>query len=648
MRIIVSILFFVTSIALHAQCDTTGVLLELQATTNIQGLLFGDNRCVVQAKVGSPLYISNDSLLIDTAGLGGAAREANNGVSDNEAGGKYRLGNRYMNGSDAPFTMDRKVNISDNSLYFGDNTDSTLLVLFGLDGRVGIKTTSASRTLHVNGEVRITDLDTDAPTVIVGADADGDLSQITVGTGLSLSGGVLSTSGGGNYDTFRDDGVDETGRSAANFVSSATVDFVLTDDAGNNETEIQATVPDNSIGSAKIPDNAIGTTEIAADAVGDSDLRNSAALSVIGRSANSVGDPADITAGTDNHVLRRSGTSLGFGTVATGGIADDAVTYAKLQNVVANNVLLGNDNGANQNAQELSVAEVYTMLGITGVANRFALFTGANTIGSDAAFTFDGVNDRMTITGTAAGVGVGILNINTGAIAGATEFLRASGNINGNMVNTIINTNNTNAANNTILQLASGGAASGDAVIQFTVNGVITHAIGIDNTDDRFKITPNAAAPGANVNMGVIVRDNSGTGNVGINKDFPNLPLDGLGIARFELWEGTGNEWQAADVAFGAGAGTGPSISTIVGLGNAVRITFSTGTTPTADGDVLIIAYPFLFTTTSIVTFSARDSDAADTNFYISAEDNAGCTLKVKGTLAASTTYAVNLHFWGY
>lgn len=59
----------------------------------------------------------------------------------------------------------------------------------------------------------------------------------------------------------------------------------------------------------------VPTGAIADDAVTDGKLRNSAALSVIGRSANSTGDPADITAGTDGHVLRRSGTSIGFGAV---------------------------------------------------------------------------------------------------------------------------------------------------------------------------------------------------------------------------------------------------------------------------------------------------------------------------------------------
>ena len=61
-------------------------------------------------------------------------------------------------------------------------------------GRVGIGTTSPSCSLHVEGEARISDLTTDTPTRIVGADADGDLGAVTLGTGLSISSGTLNTS----------------------------------------------------------------------------------------------------------------------------------------------------------------------------------------------------------------------------------------------------------------------------------------------------------------------------------------------------------------------------------------------------------------------------------------------------------------------
>ena len=56
------------------------------------------------------------------------------------------------------------------------------------------------------------------------------------------------------------------------------------------------------------------------NAISDAKLRQSAGLSVVGRSANSTGNVADLTAGTDGHVLRRSGTSIGFGTVAPAGL----------------------------------------------------------------------------------------------------------------------------------------------------------------------------------------------------------------------------------------------------------------------------------------------------------------------------------------
>lgn len=56
-------------------------------------------------------------------------------------------------------------------------------------------------------------------------------------------------------------------------------------------------------------------TTIGNNKVTNAMLRTSAGLSVIGRSANSTGNVADITAGSDYQVLRRSGTSIGFGAI---------------------------------------------------------------------------------------------------------------------------------------------------------------------------------------------------------------------------------------------------------------------------------------------------------------------------------------------
>lgn len=86
-----------------------------------------------------------------------------------------------------------------------------------------------------------------------------------------------------------------------------------------------------AVTTAVINDLAVTTGKIAANAVTFAKMVQSAAgLSVVGRSANSAGDFAEIVAANDGEVLRRSGTSLGFGTVATAGITDEAVTQPKL------------------------------------------------------------------------------------------------------------------------------------------------------------------------------------------------------------------------------------------------------------------------------------------------------------------------------
>lgn len=92
--------------------------------------------------------------------------------------------------------------------------------------------------------------------------------------------------------------------------------------------------PTTLAGTTEIADLAISSAKIADNGVLDTKLRDSGALSVIGRAANSSGDPADISAGSDTQVLRRSGTTLAFGQIVTGGVADDAVDDTKVGNRV--------------------------------------------------------------------------------------------------------------------------------------------------------------------------------------------------------------------------------------------------------------------------------------------------------------------------
>jgi len=53
-----------------------------------------------------------------------------------------------------------------------------------------------------------------------------------------------------------------------------------------------------------------------------------------------------------------------IGDVALGEVPDDSITYAKIQDAVGNNVLLGNDNGAGEEVQELNATEVRAILNV--------------------------------------------------------------------------------------------------------------------------------------------------------------------------------------------------------------------------------------------------------------------------------------------
>jgi hypothetical protein len=92
------------------------------------------------------------------------------------------------------------------------------------------------------------------------------------------------------------------------------------------------------------PGSGSQTATIADNTVSNAKLRDSFPLSVIGRSANSTGDPADIdtTAGS-SEVLRESGGVLGFGTVVAAGIANDAITTLKIANDAVTSGKIAND-----------------------------------------------------------------------------------------------------------------------------------------------------------------------------------------------------------------------------------------------------------------------------------------------------------------
>lgn len=185
----------------------------------------------------------------------------------------------------------------------------------------------------------------------------------TVTGGTGGSGDVTGPASSTDNALARYDGT--TGKLIQN--SGATVDdsgnIAATNLSGTNTGDQTITLTGDVTGSGS---GSFAAT-IGANKVTDAKLRQSSALSVIGRSANSTGDVADISgSASSDAVLRVSGTSLGFGTVATAGIANSAVTLAKIANAAANSKLLGSGaSGSGSAYSELSLGTGMSVSGTT-------------------------------------------------------------------------------------------------------------------------------------------------------------------------------------------------------------------------------------------------------------------------------------------
>lgn len=713
--------------------------------------------------LGDSLYhYSGTGIIWDciNCATGGGGAIANNGVSDNEDGGKIRLGNRYMASPDAPFTMARKINIDGRLLHIGDYSDSTLFVVDGATDRIGIRTDAPAKDLHVNGEIRISDLTNGTPDRVVGANSSGDISRLFL-SGLSVSSGVLRAADSSatneiqQIDTFAivsnvlraslsQDGVPFksvdlspyvnvgtnltfTGASSPYTLNSSTgTDVTITQGSGititraTNDLSIASTITqytdenaqdavggilvdgttidftyndatpsvtaeviNNTITNAKIRQGAArsvigvtgnstanvadiqGTTDqvlrvnatgnllefgqvstggINNGAVSNAKIADRNALTVMGNPGNTSVAPQDIAATADGHVLRRSGTTLGFGTVATLGIADQAVTYVKIQNAVSDNVLLGNNNGANSSYEEINPASAQNMLGyIDGnlvAGGRVAYSSDANTLTTEAAFLYSAANDRMTINCTTPSFGAGgaILNLANVGTDPNGEFIGMRGSISNLLTMTMQNSKDTVTAG-ALLNIAQAGNGAGDPYIQTQISGAggNTTSFGLDNSDgNKFKISPNSASVGANADKSLV-----GTNDLiplwGINNDAPGRTLDVGGGARAVNLLNTSAPPTASNL--GNGLGIGGSVDVITGGNNGFTVTFTVGTDPVADGPLFRLTFANAFTTTSHVTMNFnRDPDTIidRDKIMINGTSPGFIDLKANGTMTAS------------
>ena len=315
---------------------------------------------------------------------------------------------------------------------------------------------------------------------------------------------------------------------------------------------------------------------INANAVVDADIRQSAGLSVIGRSASTTGNVADITAANDGDVLRRSGTSLGFGTVATAGIANSAVTYAKIQNVSATQRVLGRNTAGAGVTEEVSASGVLDWIGATQGQILFRGASGWSVLGAGVAgqlLSTGGAGSNPSwvaapgspfasdISTNSVDVGRGGGNISDNTRVGTSAFAATNTQGEGTAIGYFALKSNTSGANNT----AIGAYALENNTTQGTNTAVGARAL--------------RALTGGSSSTAVgwysAFQTTSGTGNTSLGSSTLYSNISGsynTAIGYQALQNNTGGYNTA--VGFGAGQGITSSIqNTIIGQYSSAGLT---------------------------------------------------------------------------
>lgn len=149
-------------------------------------------------------------------------------------------------------------------------------------------------------------------------------------------------------------------------------------------------------------------------------LAQAGGLSVLGRSADSSGDVAAITASTDHQVLRRSGNSIAFGSLnlsssdaTTGTLSASSVQRSDLQGTTnqislsasGTGVLLGNTNITLSLPQDIHTGSdpSFGSLTLSDLTEGRVVFVGEDSVMEDSEnFLWDSSNSRLGIGGSPA------------------------------------------------------------------------------------------------------------------------------------------------------------------------------------------------------------------------------------------------------
>jgi hypothetical protein len=284
-------------------------------------------------------------------------------------------------------------------------------------------------------------------------------ADLQAGTGITISGNTVSVTTNGITNALLRQGtglsvIGVTGSSSANVAdivgtastilavnsggTSLSFTTVATAMIGNSQVtyakiqnETNATLLGNNSGGAAAPSEiTVGTgltftsttaLGVATNGITNALFRQGIARSVVGVTGNATANVADIQ-GTADQVLvvNGAGTALAFGTVATAGITNSAITYAKIQNEGAGTIL-GNGTGSPAAPQEITPTARFALT--SGSLDLATSGVSATTYGSGTlipVITVD-VYGRITLASTTALASMPVANAATTAALSPTN-----------------------------------------------------------------------------------------------------------------------------------------------------------------------------------------------------------------------------------
>jgi len=207
------------------------------------------------------------------------------------------------------------------------------------------------------------------------------------------------------------------GKIAANAVTTAKI----ADDAIT-----AAKIADGAIGAAAIGNDAVGSAELADDAVANSRIQDNAvttaklsndSVTAAKIAANAVGSSEIANDSVGSNALTNNA-------VHTANILDDAVTYAKIQNVSATNRILGRDSSGAGVIEEITPANLRTMINVEDGATADQTKSDIDGLGI-AASTAATLATARTIAGVSFN-GSANISLNNNAITNGAGYITSA------------------------------------------------------------------------------------------------------------------------------------------------------------------------------------------------------------------------------